>query len=94
MYYLFTNGEMRSHGDNEYGQLGDGTLSDYYDDYLTIDDAEFKEFYFCDEDFYGEQEKFVIAIDSEYNIWAWGGEYGASPKIIINNTDFLDAQTN
>lgn len=94
MYYLFTDGKMRLCGNNEYGQLGDGTLSDYYDDYLTIDDAEFKEFYFCDKDFYGNQKKFVIAIDSEYNIWAWGGEYGTSPKIIINNTDFLDAQIN
>lgn len=86
---LYDNGKIKVQGDNEYGQLGDGTDMDYYDSMLTIDDAIFKDIYYNSVDgvFFG---KYIVALDDEYNIWCWGDEYGYEPQIVINNTDFID----
>ena len=80
-FSLFRSGELRAIGENTYGQLGDGTTIDYYDDYLEIDEALFFDFI--------NSSKYCIALDTSYNIWAWGDGFGTTPEIIIENTDFI-----
>lgn len=80
-FSLFRTGELSARGENKYGQLGDGTTIDYYDDYLEINEAKFFDF--------TATSKYCAALDTSYNIWAWGEGFGTTPEIIIKNTDFI-----
>lgn len=82
--FLLKDGEILCQGDNTSGQLGDGTREDYYRDYLTIDDAVFVDFYY--HDIY--ENEYVLAMDEDYNIWAWGANFDAFPQIIIDQSNF------
>lgn len=35
------------------------------------------------------EEGVRVALDTSYNIWAWGDGFGTTPEIIIENTDFI-----
>lgn len=65
-------------GDNKDGQLGDGTNLDYYEDYLEIDKFECNELYTRR----GKLGRFCIALDTQDNIWCWGGTFGNEPKML------------
>lgn len=83
-FSLFNSGELTACGDNDSGQLGDGTITDYYDGFIDIDEAFFSDFEYFDSD------EYCIALDEEYNVWGWGKGIGVSPEIIVENTEFIN----
>lgn len=80
-YCLFNTGELDCIGNNEYGQLGDGTTLDYDEDWLTCEGYAFKDFYTAD----GET---ASALDFNNNVWVWGKGFGKTPEIIISSEMF------
>ena len=82
-FNLFRNGELHASGDNGSGQLGDGTMIDYDDGFISIDEA-----YFSDFEYNGYNE-YCVAMDMSYNIWGWGQGFGVTPEIIVENRDFI-----
>lgn len=88
-FYLFESGGIECKGNNEYGQLGDGTNLDYKDDYLKLDtEVKFIDMYV------GEYGQFVAALDSNKNIWCWGRGYENIPQMIISINEFkIDMET-
>lgn len=83
-FQLFQNGQLITSGDNEYGQLGDGTTIAYDDGFLEINDSLFSDF-----EYYDWPNKYCIAIDSQYNIWGWGKGLSSTPQIIVENSEFV-----
>lgn len=86
IFELFENGKLTSCGENEYGQLGDGTNISYDDGFLEIGD---QETIFNDYEYYGWPYFYTIALDRYYNIWGWGKGFNSLPSIIIEKTDFI-----
>ena len=78
---MFNSGELHCIGNNEYGQLGDGTTLDYDEDWLTCEGYAFKDFYTAD----GET---ASALDFNNNVWVWGKGFGKTPEIIISSEMF------
>lgn len=82
-FTLFRTGELCASGDNESGQLGDGTMTDYDDGFISIDESYFSDFE------YNSPDEYCIALDMSYNIWGWGKGFGVTPEIIVENADFI-----
>ena len=81
---LAYGGTISTRGDNEYGQLGDGTTDDYKEGFLEIEETNFEDFE------YDGLNEYCIALDEEYNVWGWGKGIGSSPSIIVEQSDFLN----
>ena len=86
-FVLFQSGSIECFGDNKNGQLGDSTTLDYYDGYLKRDEALFMDM-FIGEDDSREGGKFIVALDDQYNVWAWGYNFGSTPQIIVYQSEF------
>lgn len=65
---------------------GNGTVTEYFDGCIDIDEARFSDF------IYNSSRKYYVALDGEYNIWGWGKGFGEKPEIIVKNTDFIVAE--
>ena len=83
-FSLNASGVMKACGDNEYGQLGDGTTLDYDDGFLTVGETIFADF-----EYYSPDE-YCVALDDDYNVWGWGKGFGTTPCIIIETDDFVN----
>lgn len=83
-FVLYTTGELLAIGDNGEGQLGDGTMTDYYDGFISIDEASFLDF-----EYNSTKVRYCVALDTSYNVWGWGEGFGATPDIVVLNTDFI-----
>lgn len=83
-FFLYNGGSISTTGENDYGQLGDGTYEAFDDDW-EIDDAVFSEL-LCTT-YYSDR---VAAIDTDNNVWAWGKGFGNTPEIIISAEDIFD----
>lgn len=77
---LFCNGELRTHGKNTYGELGDGTTNELYGGAYTVTESEFRSI--------KSNTDFVAGIDFDGNVWAWGKGYGSTPHIVVSRDDF------
>lgn len=82
-FLLSKTGRLSARGDNDDGQLGDGTMIDYDDGFLDIGENLFLDFE------YNSKEKYCVALDDEYNVWGWGKGFGVSPSIVVENNDFI-----
>lgn len=80
-YHLFYGGLIRTTGDNNYGQLGDGTNEDLFYGEWDVKGYNFNEM-IC-------WNSVVSAIDGDNNVWAWGSGFGNQPEIIISAEDFV-----
>ena len=69
-------------GKNKYGELGDGTELEYYNDWFKIDEFECLELnaYTCYDGIY------CVALDYNGNIWCWGEGYGSLPEIVFHSS--------
>lgn len=76
-FALYGN-KVNTIGENEYGQLGDGTTIEYWDDWISIDEFE------CIELWAGNSDwgPYCTALDVNHNIWCWGGYFGSTPEIV------------
>lgn len=75
------NNDVNTIGDNEYGQLGDGTTLEYYDDWIVVDEFSCVELY----DSRSDWGRYCVALDDYNNIWCWGGNFGEKPQIEISS---------
>lgn len=87
-FILHNDGTLCSRGSNEGEILGDGTTLDYFDDYLTVDEASFVDFIVRQERY--SDEFYCDALDESGNIWTWGNKFGPTPEIEIENTMFTE----
>ena len=79
--FAIHNNNVNTIGDNEYGQLGDGTKLDYYDDWIVVDEFSCIELYDSESDW----GTYCVALDDYNNIWCWGGKFGEEPHIEISS---------
>ncbi|MDD3361239.1 MAG: hypothetical protein PHW34_06140 [Hespellia sp.] len=86
-YELFNNGTLTATGNNEYGQLGDGTNIDYYDGYITVGEG-YSDIYV------DNTNNYAVALDNEGNIWMWGQGCNNSPQIVVEKELFSETTEN
>lgn len=75
--------EVNTMGENKYGQLGDGTNLDYWDDWITVDEFRGVELYVGRDD----HDPYCVALDEDCNIWCWGKGFGSTPQIRVGQTE-------
>lgn len=81
-YYLFKSGVMTTRGENDDGQLGDGTYEDLWENSWEIKGYNFKEMFF--------RYERMVTIDYDNNVWGWGRGFGNEPRIIISAEEFYN----
>ena len=81
-YYLFKSGVMTTRGENDDGQLGDGTYEDLWENSWEIKGCNFKEMFF--------RYERMVTIDYDNNVWGWGRGFGNEPRIIISAEEFYN----
>lgn len=74
---LFSDGSISTTGDNKWGELGNGTTGEDYNDWWNVEIPAMK-------DAYSSLNGNVFTIDKENNIWAWGADYSNEPEIQYN----------
>ncbi|MCI8378815.1 MAG: hypothetical protein HFH72_09885 [Lachnospiraceae bacterium] len=77
--FSLLGGQVETRGENEYGQLGDGTTIDYWDGWISVDEFECVELQTGE----GDGGIYCVALDVNHNIWCWGGGFDSTPKIEI-----------
>ena len=76
---LSNDGEVYTSGDNDYGEVGNGT-TDKFSEWWTVDVPPINSIF---TPFDGS----VYAIDGENNLWAWGKGYDTLPQLLYNLND-------
>lgn len=76
---LSNDGEVYTSGDNDYGEVGNGT-TDKFSEWWTVDVPPINSIF---TPFDGS----VYAIDEENNLWAWGKGYDTLPQLLYNLND-------
>lgn len=78
-FTLFQSGKVYTTGDNNYGELGNGT-TDEYSEWWTVDIPAIISIF-------TPYNGSAYAIDEDNNLWAWGKGYDTLPQILYNLND-------
>lgn len=78
-FTLFKSGKVYTTGDNNFGELGNGT-TDEYSEWWTVDIPAVISIF-------TPYNGSAYAIDEDNNLWAWGKGYDTLPQILYNLND-------